>query len=76
MTIDDIAAKDYDLSVNKYVKYHEEEVRSYAEVKADFDAALVNVKLATSRFREMLEKFGIRNSEFGMQDAKFRIPNS
>ena len=56
VTIDDIAAKDYDLSVNKYVKYHEEEVRSYAEVKADFDAAIQNVKDATERFRSLLKE--------------------
>ena len=58
MTIDDIAAKDYDLSVNKYVKYHEEEVRSYAEVKADFDAALAEVKSATTKFHSLLKKGG------------------
>ena len=58
VTIDDIAAKDYDLSVNKYVKYHEEEVRSYAEVKADFDAALAEVKSATAKFRSLLKKGG------------------
>lgn len=33
---EEVQAKNFDLSVNKYVKYHEVPVRSYAEVKADF----------------------------------------
>ena len=39
VTLDDIAAKDYDLSPNKYVEYHKEEIRPYAEVLAEFKAA-------------------------------------
>ena len=58
VTIDDIAAKGYDLSVNKYVNYHVEAARSYAEVKRDFDAALKGVNAATEKFRKLLKKGG------------------
>ena len=53
---EEIAANGYDLSVNKYVKYHAEAVRSYEEVQADFDAALEDVKAATEKFRGLLKK--------------------
>jgi type I restriction enzyme M protein len=59
VTMDDIAAKGYDLSVNKYVKYHEEKSRGYDEVKADFDATLEDVKSATAKFRSLLESGGL-----------------
>ena len=54
---DEIAAKGYDLSVNKYVKYHVEAVRSYAEVKEEFEKAVSNVKEASEKFRTMLSKY-------------------
>ena len=58
VTLEDIAAKGYDLSVNKYVVYHRESAKSYAEVKAEFDAALQDVGNATAKFRALLEKGG------------------
>jgi type I restriction enzyme M protein len=69
VTIDDIAAKDYDLSVNKYVKYHEEEVRSYEEVKDDFDAALAEVESATAKFRNLLAEGGFLTRRSGEAEA-------
>jgi len=60
VTLEDIAAKGYDLSVNKYVVYHRESVKSYAEVKAEFDAALQDVGNATAKFRALLEKGGFQ----------------
>ena len=66
VTIDDIAAKGYDLSVNKYVTYHQESAKSYGEVKTEFDAALQDVNAATAKFRALLSKFGKRNSERGI----------
>ena len=61
VTREDVAAKGYDLSVNKYVVYHKESVKSYGEVKAEFDAALQGVNAATAKFRKLLEKLGTRN---------------
>ena len=58
-TLDEIAAKGYDLSVNKYVKYHAEAVRPYAEVKAEFEQAVADVKAASERFRMLFEKYGM-----------------
>lgn len=59
VTHEEIAAKGYDLSVNKYVDYHKEAVRSYEEVKAEFDAAILGVKVATAKFRDLLKKGGL-----------------
>lgn len=57
--LDEVAEKGYDLSVNKYVKYHAEKVRSYAEVKGDFETAVSEVKEATKKFRALLKKEGL-----------------
>jgi type I restriction enzyme M protein len=54
VTLDDIAAKDYDLSPNKYVEYHKEEIRPYAEVLAEFKAAYEEVKRCEEKFRKLL----------------------
>ena len=59
VTREEIAEKGYDLSVNKYVQYHKEAVKSYAEMKADFDAALDEVTKATAKFRQLLAKGGL-----------------
>jgi type I restriction enzyme M protein len=56
---EEIAAKDYDLSVNKYVKYHAEAVRPYAEVKAEFEQAVADVKAASERFRTLMMASGM-----------------
>lgn len=66
VTREDVAAKGYDLSVNKYVVYHKEAVKSYGEAKADFDAALGGVDSATAKFRALLEKLGTRNGYLGI----------
>ena len=59
VTREEIAEKGFDLSVNKYVQYHKETVKSYAEVKDEFDAALEDVKAATEKFRALLCKRGL-----------------
>ena len=51
-----IAGKDYDLSPNKYVKYHKEEVKPYAEVLAEFKAAYQNMINAEKKFRDILNR--------------------
>lgn len=56
--VSEIAAKGYDLSVNKYVKYHEEAVNPYVEVKSEFEAAAEAVKVASEKFRALLAKGG------------------
>ena len=50
------AAKGYDLSPNKYVKYHKEEVKPYAEVLAEFKAAYQNMIEAEQKFRNILNR--------------------
>ncbi len=54
VTLDDIRGKDYDLSPNKYVQYHREAVRPYAEVLAEFTAAYENVKMCEAEFRKLI----------------------
>jgi type I restriction enzyme M protein len=56
VTLDDIAAKDYDLSPNKYVTYHKEEIRPYAEVLAEFRAAYEEVKMREAEFRTLINQ--------------------
>ena len=59
VTREEIADKDWDLSVNKYVVYHKESVKSYAEVKSEFDTALREVEETTEKFRALLKKGGM-----------------
>lgn len=54
VTLDEIAEKGYDLSPNKYVQYHKEEIRPYAEVLAEFKAAYEEVKLRETEFRKVM----------------------
>ena len=54
VTIDDIAAKGYDLSPNKYVNYHKEEIRPYAEVLAEFKAAYEEVLKREAEFEKLI----------------------
>lgn len=54
VTIDEIAEKGYDLSPNKYVQYHREAIRPYAEVLAEFRAAYEEVKQREEEFARMI----------------------
>lgn len=54
VTLDEIAAKSYDLSPNKYVQYHREEIRPYAEVLAEFLAAYEEVKQREAEFSALI----------------------
>lgn len=58
VSIEEVRANGFDLLVNKYVKYHEIHVHSHVEAKADFDAALAEVRAATERFRMLLRREG------------------
>lgn len=54
VTLDEIAAKNYDLSPNKYVHYHREEIKPYAAVLAEFKTAYEEVKLREAEFRKII----------------------
>ena len=54
VTLDEIAAKGYDLSSNKYVQYHREAIKPYAEVLAEFKSAYEEVKLREAEFRNII----------------------
>ena len=58
VTREEIAAKGFDLSVNKYVKYHVEAVKPYEEVKSEFEQAVADVKEASLKFRNLLKDGG------------------
>jgi type I restriction enzyme M protein len=54
VTLDEIAVKGYDLSPNKYVQYHCEAIKPYAEVLTAFKAAYEEVKLRETEFRKII----------------------
>jgi len=54
VTLDEVAAKGYDLSPNKYVQYHREAIKPYAEVLAEFKAAYEEVKQREAEFRKIM----------------------
>ena len=56
VTLDDVKAKEYNLSPNRYVDYHKEEVKPYAEVLAEFKAALQAVKDAEAEFIRIMQE--------------------
>ena len=56
VTLDDIKAKGYNLSPNRYVDYHKEEVKPYAEVLAEFKAAIQAVKDAEAEFIRIMQE--------------------
>ena len=51
VTIKDIEAKDWNLSPNRYISYHKEDVRPYSEVLQEFKDALKAVQDAEAAFR-------------------------
>lgn len=54
VTIEEIASKGYDLSPNKYVSYHKEEIRPYADVLSDFKNAYNRMIEAEAAFRAII----------------------
>ena len=56
VTLDDVKAKEYNLSPNRYVDYHKEEVKPYAEVLAEFKAAIQAVKNAEAEFIRIMQE--------------------
>lgn len=56
VTLDDVKAKEYNLSPNRYVDYHKEEVKPYSEVLAEFKAAIQAVKDAEAEFIRIMQE--------------------
>ena len=54
VTIKDIEGKDWNLSPNRYIDYHKEDVRPYAEVLQEFKDALQAVQDAEAAFRKVI----------------------
>ena len=54
VSIRDIEEKDWNLSPNRYIDYHKEDVRPYAEVLQEFKDALQAVKDAEAAFRRVI----------------------
>ena len=50
VTLQEIRDKEYNLSPNRYVVYHKEEIRPYAEVLAEFKHAYEEVKRLEEEF--------------------------
>lgn len=53
-TLEEIANHSYDLSPNKYVQYHKEDIKPYSEVLLEFKQAYQNMLSAESKFREII----------------------
>lgn len=56
VTNEEIASKDYNLSPNRYVDYHKEENRPYADVLAEFKAAYKAMQDAEEKFRNVMKE--------------------
>lgn len=54
VTIEEIKAKNCDLSPNKYIQYHKEEIKPYTDVLAAFKAAYEEVKLREAEFAKLI----------------------
>ena len=54
VTLKDIEDKDWNLSPNRYIDYHKEEVRPYAEVLQEFKDSLLAVQKAEAEFRSII----------------------
>lgn len=56
VSLEQIAEKRYDLSPDKYVKYHKEDVKPYAEVLAEFKAAYQLMVNSEKKLRDLLNR--------------------
>lgn len=56
VTLEEIASKDFNLSPNRYIVYHKEEIRPYNEVLAEFKAAIYAVKDAEAEFSRLMKE--------------------
>lgn len=56
VTLEEVKAKEYNLSPNRYVDYHNEEVKPYSEVLAEFKSAIQAVKEAEAEFTRLMQE--------------------
>ena len=54
VSLKEIEEKDWNLSPNRYVQYHKEETRPYAEVLAEFRKAIADVEAAEKEFSSLM----------------------
>ena len=54
VTLKEIEEKDWNLSSNRYVNYHKEEIRPYEEVLAEFRQAISDVEAAEAHFSSLI----------------------
>lgn len=54
VSLKDLEEKDWNLSPNRYVQYHKEKVRPYAEVLAEFRKAIADVEAAEKEFSSLI----------------------
>ena len=61
VTIEEIAAKDYTLSVNTYIEKTKQETIDPVIVRQQFYEAIANVSAAEEHLKELLKKEGLIN---------------
>lgn len=61
VTIDELAGKDYSLSINNYIEKPQAEVKDPQLVREEYFAALKEVQEAEAKLRELLQKEGFLN---------------
>ena len=54
VTLQEVRNKDYNLSPNRFVEYHKEEIRPYSEVLAEFKQAYEEVKRLELEFSQLI----------------------
>lgn len=54
VTLQEVRDKNYNLSPNRFVKYHKEEIRPYSEVLAEFKQAYEDVKRLELEFSQLI----------------------
>ena len=60
VTLEEVKAKDYVLSPNRYIQYHQEEQESYESVKARFEAAVKAVREAEEAFNRLMVRSALQ----------------
>ena len=56
VTIKDVGAKDWNLSPNRFISYHKEDIRPYEDVLQEFKDALKAVEVAEAAFRTVISR--------------------
>ena len=64
VTLQEIRDKEYNLSPNRYVVYHKEEIRPYVEVLAEFKQAYEDVKRLEKEFSLLINALSICQNKY------------